>query len=83
MKGSQGNFPGDQVLKTPPSNVGVQALPLLRELDPTCLMAKKTNLKWKRHCNKLNKNFKKLKHKRHTGQKKRNHSYLQMTQLSI
>ena len=52
----QGNVPGGPVVESLPSNAGS-----ITGRDPTCLMAKKQNIKQqKQYCNKFSKDFKKL-----------------------
>ena len=55
------DLPGGPLVKTLPSNVGVQFDPWLGSWNPTCLLAKHTHThtKQEQYCNKFNKDLKK------------------------
>ena len=53
-----GTFLVDQWLRLCLPTQGVHVQLLVREQDPTCLFAKKQNMKQKQYCNKFNKDFK-------------------------
>ena len=68
------------MIKPLPPSAGVQVRALLGELrSRTCFAAKKTSIKPKQYCNKLNKTFKNGPHKNNFFKgEKRGRSYLEM-----